>query len=204
MSIFASVEPIRYEGPDTPQRSRLPRVRRASASCSARRWRTGCAPAVCYWHSFSWPGADIFGAGTLPRPWLAAASSTQEMAEQKTEAAFDFIEPPGRAVLHVPRRRRDGRRPHTLEEHDANLRAHRGADRRARCRTPAYGCCGARRTSSAIRASRRRGHQPGSRSVRLGRRAGAHDASRPTHRLGGENYVCGAGARATTRCSTRI
>ena len=27
---------------------------------------------VCAWHSFAWPGTDMFGAGTLDRPWLAA------------------------------------------------------------------------------------------------------------------------------------
>ncbi|EQD47549.1 xylose isomerase, partial [mine drainage metagenome] len=46
--------------------------------------------AVCYWHSFNWPGQDIFGAGTLPRPWLGA-TITQEMADTKLEAAFDFF-----------------------------------------------------------------------------------------------------------------
>jgi xylose isomerase len=47
--------------------------------------------AVCYWHSFNWPGQDIFGAGTLPRPWLGP-SITSEQATQKLEAAFDFFE----------------------------------------------------------------------------------------------------------------
>ena len=28
--------------------------------------------AVCLWHSFAWPGAVVFGVGTLVRPWLAA------------------------------------------------------------------------------------------------------------------------------------
>jgi xylose isomerase len=28
--------------------------------------------AVCYWHSFNWPGSDVFGAGTFDRPWLRA------------------------------------------------------------------------------------------------------------------------------------
>jgi xylose isomerase len=46
--------------------------------------------AVCYWHSFNWPGNDIFGAGSLPRPWLGAPV-TQAMAEQKLDAAFDFF-----------------------------------------------------------------------------------------------------------------
>ena len=28
--------------------------------------------AVCCWHSFNWPGSDVFGAGTFDRPWLDA------------------------------------------------------------------------------------------------------------------------------------
>src|SRR5439155_1506664 len=47
--------------------------------------------AVCYWHSFNWPGQDIFGGGTLPRPWLGATIS-QQMADTKLEAAFDFFQ----------------------------------------------------------------------------------------------------------------
>jgi xylose isomerase len=46
--------------------------------------------AVCYWHSFNWPGADIFGGGTLQRPWLGA-TVTQAMADAKLDAAFDFF-----------------------------------------------------------------------------------------------------------------
>ena len=26
--------------------------------------------AVCLWHSFNWPGSDVFGVGTFDRPWL--------------------------------------------------------------------------------------------------------------------------------------
>jgi len=46
--------------------------------------------AVCYWHSFSSPGDDIFGAGTWDRPWLEDA--TLEQARLKMSAAFEFIE----------------------------------------------------------------------------------------------------------------
>ena len=46
--------------------------------------------AVCYWHSFCWNGFDIFGAGTFDRPWLNGPMN-QEAAEQKLDAAFDFI-----------------------------------------------------------------------------------------------------------------
>jgi xylose isomerase len=47
--------------------------------------------AVCYWHTFSWPGTDIFGAGTFNRPWMADGDPLQ-LAELKLAAAFEFFE----------------------------------------------------------------------------------------------------------------
>ncbi|MGI9604604.1 MAG: xylose isomerase, partial [Acidimicrobiales bacterium] len=47
--------------------------------------------AVCYWHSFNWPGSDIFGAGTFDRPWLDAAVDPMGAAHQKMDAAFEFF-----------------------------------------------------------------------------------------------------------------
>ena len=46
--------------------------------------------AVCWWHTFCWPGVDMFGAGTFDRPWQAA--DTMENAELKLHAAFEFFE----------------------------------------------------------------------------------------------------------------
>ena len=46
--------------------------------------------AVCYWHSFCWNGADVFGAGTFNRPWLAGPAD-QAAAELKLQAAFEFF-----------------------------------------------------------------------------------------------------------------
>jgi len=46
--------------------------------------------AVCYWHSFNWPGSDVFGAGTFDRPWLNAADPL-EAAHRKMDAAFEFV-----------------------------------------------------------------------------------------------------------------
>ena len=46
---------------------------------------------VCYWHSFAWPGADIFGAGTFDRPWLDPAMDPMDAAFMKQDAAFEFI-----------------------------------------------------------------------------------------------------------------
>lgn len=47
--------------------------------------------AVAYWHSFNWDGFDIFGAGTLDRPWLDTGSNPLALAEQKQDAAFEFF-----------------------------------------------------------------------------------------------------------------
>ncbi len=48
--------------------------------------------AVCYWHTFAWPGNDIFGAGTFDRPWKPGTPMTQAMAEDRAENAFAFFE----------------------------------------------------------------------------------------------------------------
>ena len=48
--------------------------------------------AVCLWHSFNWPGSDVFGVGTFDRPWLAAGQDVATAAKEKLDAAFEFIE----------------------------------------------------------------------------------------------------------------
>ena len=53
--------------------------------------------AVCLWHSFNWPGSDVFGVGTFDRPWLAPGGDPMEAARAKLDAAFEFI-----AKLGVP------------------------------------------------------------------------------------------------------
>ncbi|HJQ94632.1 MAG TPA: xylose isomerase, partial [Acidimicrobiia bacterium] len=48
--------------------------------------------AVCYWHSFNWPGNDVFGAGTFDRPWLEPTPTDPMVAaRQKMDAAFEFF-----------------------------------------------------------------------------------------------------------------
>ena len=48
--------------------------------------------AVCLWHSFNWPGSDVFGTGTFDRPWLLPGVDPMRAAEEKLAAAFEFIE----------------------------------------------------------------------------------------------------------------
>jgi len=53
--------------------------------------------AVCFWHSFNWPGSDVFGLGTFDRPWLTPTSDPVAAAKRKLDAAFEFV-----AKLGVP------------------------------------------------------------------------------------------------------
>ena len=53
--------------------------------------------AVCLWHSFNWPGSDVFGVGTFDRPWLTAGVDVATASRAKLDAAFEFID-----KLNVP------------------------------------------------------------------------------------------------------
>jgi xylose isomerase len=91
-------EPIRYEGPDSdnPLAFRWYDADRVVlGKTMAEHLRFG----VCYWHSFAWDGSDIFGAGTLDRPWnpmtasgRAAGLEPMAAAKLKMEAAFEFVQ----------------------------------------------------------------------------------------------------------------
>jgi xylose isomerase len=50
--------------------------------------------AVCYWHSFAWPGTDPFGGQTFERPWFDGG---MDGARLKAEVAFEMF-----ALLGVP------------------------------------------------------------------------------------------------------
>jgi xylose isomerase len=89
MSLFSNVEPVRFEGPGTNNEFAY-RVYDKERLVLGKRMEDWLKVAVCYWHSFNWPGTDIFGAGTLTRPWLGPLV-TQSMADAKLEAAFDFF-----------------------------------------------------------------------------------------------------------------
>jgi xylose isomerase len=49
-------------------------------------------PGVCFWHSFAWGGVDMFGLGTLDRPWLAYDDDGMAAARTRLAAAFEFFE----------------------------------------------------------------------------------------------------------------
>ncbi len=47
--------------------------------------------AACFWHTFCWPGSDVFGGGTFDRPWHAGPNDALA-AKAKREAALSFVE----------------------------------------------------------------------------------------------------------------
>ena len=72
MTFFPDVEArIAYEGPESDNPLAF-RWYDAERSVAGRTMAEHLRFAVCYWHSFNWDGFDIFGAGTMDRPWLGA------------------------------------------------------------------------------------------------------------------------------------
>ena len=196
-TFFAAVDTIAYEGPDSDNPLAF-RWYDADRVVAGRTMAEHLRFAVCYWHSFNWDGSDIFGAGTLDRPWLTAGDPI-EMAKVKMEAAFEFFEklgvpfwcfhdvdiaPEGRHVRETLRQPRpDGRR---------SRRPH-GAHRR-------QAAVGHRQPVLAPALSGRGGHQSRSGGVRLRRGAGRASAWRPPTGSAARTTCCGAAARATRRC----
>jgi xylose isomerase len=88
MSIFSEVKAVRYEGCGGGDLSY--RVYDKDRLVLGRRLEDWLRLTVCYWHSFASDGRDIFGDGTRAWPWLGCAM-TQEMADAKLDAAFDFF-----------------------------------------------------------------------------------------------------------------
>lgn len=92
---FPLDQPIRYEGP----KSRNPLAFRsydAERVVLGKRMEDHLRMAVCYWHSFVWPGLDPFGGETFLRPWMAAGDPMAK-ARAKAEVAFEMFE-----LLGVP------------------------------------------------------------------------------------------------------
>jgi xylose isomerase len=120
MSLFSEIDPVRFEGPKTTNEYAY-RVYDKDRIVLGKRMEEWLRLTVCYWHSFSWPGADMFGGGTLPRPWLGQPV-TQAMAGERLEAAFDFFTRLGAPYFTF----HDAdvmASAETLREHEKNLRA---------------------------------------------------------------------------------
>ncbi|ESR27284.1 xylose isomerase [Lutibaculum baratangense] len=84
---FTRTEPIRYEGPNTGEPLAF-RWYDPERIVAGRTMREHLRFAVCYWHSFTWPGGDPFGGATFDRPWF---SDSLDAARAKADVAFEMF-----------------------------------------------------------------------------------------------------------------
>jgi xylose isomerase len=86
---FPAIDRIRYEGPDTTNPLAF-RWYDAERPVLGKPMRDQLRFAVCYWHTFCWPGGDMFGADIFDRPWFGGGDALAR-AERKAEVAFEFF-----------------------------------------------------------------------------------------------------------------
>ncbi len=90
---FRNIEPVGYEGPDSTNPLAF-RYYDPDRTVLGKRMEDHLRMAVCYWHSFCWPGGDPFGGQTFERPWFG---DTMDDARLKADVAFELYE-----LLGVP------------------------------------------------------------------------------------------------------
>jgi xylose isomerase len=95
-SFFPIAEAIRYEGPEA--KSPLAyRYYDPDRMVLGKRMEDHLRFAVCYWHTFCWPGLDPFGGETFLRPWMQPGGDAMAQAKQKADLAFEMFR-----LLNVP------------------------------------------------------------------------------------------------------
>ena len=87
---FTGVDTVEFEGPDTDNPFAF-RYYDPDRVVLGKPMRDQLRMAVCYWHSFVWPGSDVFGSGTFDRPWLDPSLDPMAAARMKMDAAFEFF-----------------------------------------------------------------------------------------------------------------
>ncbi len=117
---FSIDDPIPFEGPDGTN-PLVFRYYQPDREILGKRMEDRLRFAVCYWHSFCWPGGDPFGGDTFLRPWFKG-DDPMALAREKAEVAFDLFR-----LLDVPffafHDRDIAPEGATLAESNANVRA---------------------------------------------------------------------------------
>jgi xylose isomerase len=83
-------EPIRFGGLDSTDPLAF-KVYDKDRVVLGKRMEDHLRPGVCFWHSFAWPGTDMFGIGTMDRPWLSGTGDQMAAARLKMAVAFEFF-----------------------------------------------------------------------------------------------------------------
>ena len=83
-------EPVRFEGLESSNPFAF-KVYDPDRMVLGKRMEDHLRPGVCFWHSFAWAGIDMFGTGTLDRPWITDRGDEMDAARQKLAVAFEFF-----------------------------------------------------------------------------------------------------------------
>ena len=84
---FGDIERIKYAGPDGTDPLSF-RHYQPDELVMGKRLEDHLRFAVCYWHSFVWPGGDPFGGQTFQRPWFG---DSLDDARLKADVAFEMF-----------------------------------------------------------------------------------------------------------------
>ena len=117
-SFFTNIDRIRHEGPESANPFAY-RYYDADRIVLGKRMQDQLRFAVCYWHTFCWAGADMFGSDVFERPWFGSGDPLA-LAQRKTEVAFEFFQALG-APFFTFHDRDVAPEGTTLAESEANL-----------------------------------------------------------------------------------
>lgn len=92
---FETRKTIRYKGPKTDEPLAFRHYDKDKV-VMGRRLEEHLRFAICYWHSFTWPGGDPFGGETFLRPWMHGRDA-MKLARSKADVAFELFR-----LLDVP------------------------------------------------------------------------------------------------------
>ena len=89
MSYFDQLDRVRYEGTGSTHPLAF-RHYNPDEIILGKRMEDHLRFAACYWHTFCWNGADMFGVGAFQRPWQQAGDAIAQ-AKRKADVAFEFF-----------------------------------------------------------------------------------------------------------------
>jgi xylose isomerase len=87
---FPKIKPIRYEGPDSKNPLAFKHYN-PNERVEGRSMKEHLRFSVVYWHTMRGMGSDMFGVGTMQRPWEDGTNSVQ-MALKRVPVMFEFCE----------------------------------------------------------------------------------------------------------------
>ena len=186
---FRGIDRIRYEGPETANPLAY-RYYDPDRVVSGKRMEEHLRFAVCYWHTFCWAGADMFGANVFDRPWFGSGDP-MALAARKTEVAFEFFQKLG-APFFTFHDRDVAPEGATLAESEANLDRIVEQIEEAMARTGVKLLWGTANLFSHPRYAAGAATNPDP-EVFAYAAAQVHKAVEVTQRLGGANYVLWGG-----------